>query len=119
MIARGTITVTSVLIVCDGWGTVTMLDAIVVITGPVLAMDIGHVFAASLAGRVAHVVAVASAAGSISEGAARRAVLSSRAGRGKSRTYRGPSSAAGDSRCGRVLRCARDGPASAICLSYC
>ena len=49
----GTITVTSVLVVYDGWGTVTMLDAIVVITGPVLAMYIGHCFAAALAGQVA------------------------------------------------------------------
>ena len=49
----GTITVTSVLIVYDGWGTVTMLDAIVVITGPVIAMYIGHCFAATLAGQVA------------------------------------------------------------------
>ena len=50
----GTITVTSVLIVYDGWGKVTMLDAIVVMVGPVLAMYIGHCFAASLAGQVAH-----------------------------------------------------------------
>ena len=49
----GTITVTSVLIVSDGWGTVSLLDAIVVIAGPVIAMYVGHCFAATLAGQVA------------------------------------------------------------------
>jgi hypothetical protein len=49
----GTITVTSILIVYDGWATLRFLEVIVVIVGPVLAMFIGHVFAALLAGQAA------------------------------------------------------------------
>jgi hypothetical protein len=45
----GTIVVTSVLVIYDGWSNVTLLGAIAVILGPVVAMVIGHMFAASLA----------------------------------------------------------------------
>jgi hypothetical protein len=45
----GTIVVTSVLVVYDGWATLRVLGAVAVILGPVVAMVIGHVFAASLA----------------------------------------------------------------------
>jgi hypothetical protein len=45
----GTIVVTSVLVVYDGWANVRLLDAITIILGPVVAMVIGHVFATALA----------------------------------------------------------------------
>jgi hypothetical protein len=45
----GTIVVTSVLVVYDGWANLRLSDAVAVILGPVIAMVIGHVFAASLA----------------------------------------------------------------------
>jgi len=45
----GTIVVTSVLVVYDGWAHLKLSDAIAIILGPVVAMVIGHVFAASLA----------------------------------------------------------------------
>jgi hypothetical protein len=45
----GTIVVTSVLVVYDGWTSLRLVDAIVTILGPVIAMVIGHIFAASLA----------------------------------------------------------------------
>jgi hypothetical protein len=45
----GTIVVTSVLVVYDGWANLKVLGAIAVVLGPVVAMVIGHVFAASLA----------------------------------------------------------------------
>jgi hypothetical protein len=45
----GTIVVTSVLVVYDGWSDLRLADAILVILGPVVAMVIGHVFAASVA----------------------------------------------------------------------
>jgi hypothetical protein len=45
----GTIVVTSLLVVYDGWSNLKLGDAIVVILGPVVAMVIGHVFAASVA----------------------------------------------------------------------
>jgi hypothetical protein len=45
----GTIVVASVLVVYDGWSNLKLADAIAVILGPVLAMVIGHVFAASMA----------------------------------------------------------------------
>jgi len=45
----GTIVVTSVLVVYDGWAHLKLSDAIAIVLGPVLAMIIGHVFAASLA----------------------------------------------------------------------
>lgn len=45
----GTIVVTSVLVVYDGWPDLKLGDAIVVILGPMVAIVIGHVFAASVA----------------------------------------------------------------------
>jgi hypothetical protein len=45
----GTIVVTSVLVVYDGWAHLRVLGAVAVILGPVVAMVIGHVFAATLA----------------------------------------------------------------------
>jgi hypothetical protein len=45
----GTITLTSVLIVYDGWAKLKFVDVLVVLVGPVLAMSIGHAFAGSLA----------------------------------------------------------------------
>lgn len=49
----GTITVTSVLIVYDGWASRKLLDVVAIIVGPVLAMFIAHVFAGVLAAYVA------------------------------------------------------------------
>jgi len=48
----GTIAITSVLIVYDGWQDVKPFDVVVVILGPLLAMFLSHVFAASLAEQV-------------------------------------------------------------------
>ena len=48
-----TITLTSVLIVYDGWSSLKLLDVVWVIVGPILAMFIAHVFAANLAGQAA------------------------------------------------------------------
>jgi hypothetical protein len=45
----GTIVVTSVLVVYDGWANLKVLGAVAVVLGPIVAMVIGHVFAASLA----------------------------------------------------------------------
>jgi hypothetical protein len=45
----GTITLCAVLIVYDGWATLKLLDVVVIIVGPVLAMSIGHAFASALA----------------------------------------------------------------------
>ncbi len=45
----GTIVVTSVLVIYDGWANLKVLGAIAVILGPLVATVIGHVFAASLA----------------------------------------------------------------------
>jgi hypothetical protein len=45
----GTITVTSVLIVYDGWASRKLLEVVAIIIGPVLAMFIAHVFAGALA----------------------------------------------------------------------
>ena len=45
----GTIVVTSVLVLYDGWAHLKVLGAVAVILGPVIAMVIGHVFSASLA----------------------------------------------------------------------
>jgi hypothetical protein len=45
----GTIVVTSVLVVYDGWANLRLLKAVAIILGPVVAMVIGHVFAATLA----------------------------------------------------------------------
>jgi hypothetical protein len=49
----GAIVVTSVLVVYDGWANLKRLDAVVIILGPVIAMVIGHTFAASLSDRAA------------------------------------------------------------------
>jgi hypothetical protein len=49
----GTIVVTSVLVVYDGWANLKRLDAVVIILGPVIAMVIGHIFAASLSDQAA------------------------------------------------------------------
>lgn len=40
-----TITVTSVLIVYDGWSSLKLLDVVGVIAGPILAMFIAHIWA--------------------------------------------------------------------------
>lgn len=45
----GTIVVTSVLVVYDGWANLRVSDAVAIILGPVIAIVIGHVFAAALA----------------------------------------------------------------------
>jgi hypothetical protein len=45
----GTIVVTSVLVIYDGWAHLKLSAAVAIILGPVVAMVIGHVFAASLA----------------------------------------------------------------------
>lgn len=45
----GTIVVTSVLVVYDGWAHLRFWDAVAIILGPMVAMVIGHVFAASVA----------------------------------------------------------------------
>jgi hypothetical protein len=50
----GTIVVTSGLVIYDGWANLRVLGAVAVILGPVVAMVIGHVFAASLASYAAH-----------------------------------------------------------------
>jgi hypothetical protein len=48
-VVYGTITMMSVLIVYDGWQDLKPFDVVVVIIGPLLAMFVSHVFAASLA----------------------------------------------------------------------
>lgn len=45
----GTIVVTSGVVIYDGWVTLRVLGAVAVIVGPIVAMVIGHIFAASLA----------------------------------------------------------------------
>ena len=45
----GTITLTSVLIVYDGWAKLKLLDVLVIILGPAVAMSLGHAFASTLA----------------------------------------------------------------------
>jgi hypothetical protein len=45
----GTIVVTSVLVLYDGWANVRVLGAVAIILGPVVAMVIAHTFAAGLA----------------------------------------------------------------------
>lgn len=49
----GTITITSVLIVYDGWASLNLQDAVAIIVGPVLAMFVAHVFANALAAHAA------------------------------------------------------------------
>jgi hypothetical protein len=41
----GTISVTTVLIVYDGWASLRLRDVVAIVVGPVLAMFIAHVFA--------------------------------------------------------------------------
>lgn len=50
----GTIVVTSTLVIYDGWANLRVLGAVAVILGPVVAMVIGHIFAASLAAYAAN-----------------------------------------------------------------
>jgi hypothetical protein len=45
----GTIAVTSVLVVYDGWAHLKVWGAVAVVLGPIVAMVIGHVFSSSLA----------------------------------------------------------------------
>jgi hypothetical protein len=45
----GTIVITSTLVIYDGWANLKVLGAVAIILGPVVAMVIGHVFAAGLA----------------------------------------------------------------------
>ena len=45
----GTIVVTSILVVYDGWSSLKFSAAVAIILGPLIAMVIGHVFAASVA----------------------------------------------------------------------
>jgi hypothetical protein len=51
-IVYGTITVMSVLIIYDGWQTLRLIDVVLVIVGPIIAMFIGHVFSAALAKQI-------------------------------------------------------------------
>jgi hypothetical protein len=51
-IIYSTITLMSVLIIYDGWQTLTIPGVVAVITGPVLAMFLSHVFSAALAQHV-------------------------------------------------------------------
>jgi hypothetical protein len=45
----GTIVITSTLVIYDGWANLRVLGAVAVILGPLVAMVIAHLFAASLA----------------------------------------------------------------------
>ena len=49
----GTIALTSILVVYDGWAHLRGIEVVGVILGPVVAMFLSHVFAASLAWQVA------------------------------------------------------------------
>jgi hypothetical protein len=51
-IVYATITVMSVLIIYDGWQQLRLIDVVVVIVGPIIAMVIGHVFSAILAKQI-------------------------------------------------------------------
>lgn len=48
-IIYATIALACILIVYDGWGTLRLLDAVLIILGPVLAMFVSHVFSAGIA----------------------------------------------------------------------
>jgi hypothetical protein len=50
----GTIVVTSVLVLYDGWANLKVAGAVAVILGPVIAIVIGHVFASGLASYAEH-----------------------------------------------------------------
>jgi hypothetical protein len=52
-IVYATITIMSVLIIYDGWQHLRLIDVVGVIVGPVVAMFLAHVFAASLAKQLA------------------------------------------------------------------
>ncbi len=52
-VVYGTIALTTILIIYDGWPSLRFVDVVVVIVGPVLAMFLSHVFAATLARQVA------------------------------------------------------------------
>lgn len=49
----GAIVVTSVLVVYDGWANLKFVDAVAIIVGPVIAMVVGHIFAAFLSDQAA------------------------------------------------------------------
>jgi hypothetical protein len=49
----GTITIMCVLIIYDGWTNLKVIDVIAIVVGPILAMFISHVFAASVAEHLA------------------------------------------------------------------
>jgi hypothetical protein len=51
-IVYATITVMSVLIIYDGWQTLRLIDVVLVIVGPIIAMFIGHIFSAALAKQI-------------------------------------------------------------------
>jgi hypothetical protein len=51
-IVYATITVMSVLIIYDGWQQLRLVDVVLVIVGPIIAMFVGHVFSATLAEQV-------------------------------------------------------------------
>jgi hypothetical protein len=47
-----TITMMSVLIIYDGWQKLKLIDVVLVMVGPIIAMFIGHVFSAALAKQI-------------------------------------------------------------------
>jgi hypothetical protein len=47
-----TITLMSVLFIYDGWQTLKLIDVVVVIVGPIIAMFLAHVFSAAMAKHV-------------------------------------------------------------------
>ena len=51
-IVYATITVMSVLIIYDGWQKLRLIDVVLVIVGPIIAMFIGHIFSAALAKQI-------------------------------------------------------------------
>ena len=51
-IVYATITLMSVLIIYDGWQKLRLMDVILVIVGPIIAMFVGHVFSAALAKQI-------------------------------------------------------------------
>lgn len=51
-VVYGTITLMSVLVVYDGWQQLRFRDVVIVIVGPVLALFLSHLFAATLARQV-------------------------------------------------------------------
>jgi hypothetical protein len=51
-IVYATITLMSVLIICDGWQTLRLIDVAGVIVGPVVAMFLAHMFSGAMAEHV-------------------------------------------------------------------